>query len=140
MNLIDIYPLLASITSIGIGQTYKIIKELLKTNRLTISVLTASGGMPSSHSALMASLSTSLAFREGLFSSEFYISLLLSSIIVYDAMGVRRSVGTHAAILNKLEPKKYKLKENIGHTPSEVFVGIIVGVVSSIILYFLIQG
>ena len=94
------------------------------------------GGMPSSHSALVTSLCTTIGFREGVTSSLFIFSLFSAMIVIRDAMGVRRSSGVQAKILNELGSKiaenmnvPFKpVKEIQGHTPIEVFAGMIVGI------------
>ena len=92
--------------------------------------------MPSSHSALVTSLCTTIGFREGVTSSLFIFSLFSAMIVIRDAMGVRRSSGVQAKILNELGSKiaenmhvPFKpVKEIQGHTPIEVFAGMIVGI------------
>ena len=97
-----------------------------------------SGGMPSSHAAMVTSLSTSIALTEGLESSIFALSVIFSAVVMYDAAGVRRAAGKQAACLNKIIMDLYKqdlqeaggrLKELLGHTPLQVFVGAIFGIV-----------
>ena len=92
--------------------------------------------MPSSHSALVTSLCTTIGFREGVTSSLFIFSLFCAMIVIRDAMGVRRSSGVQAKILNELGAKMAEtmhvpfkpVKEIQGHTPIEVFAGMIVGI------------
>lgn len=101
-----------------------------------------SGGMPSSHSSFVTSLSTLVGIYEGFDSTEFAISAVFALIIMYDASGVRRAVGKQAAILNKivedLQNKKHieheTLKELIGHTPKEVIFGAILGIVVGVLM------
>lgn len=94
------------------------------------------GGMPSSHTALVACLSTSIAFRSGLDSDLFILSFCFFMVTIRDAVGVRRSSGNQAKALNEMgsELKKSgiweafkKVKEVQGHTPLEVFVGSLLG-------------
>lgn len=94
------------------------------------------GGMPSSHSALVTTLSTTIGFRNGFHSDLFILSLALFFITIRDAFGVRRSSGIQAATINhigqKLKEKQidenYKpIKEVHGHTPMEVLCGIFFG-------------
>ena len=95
------------------------------------------GGMPSSHSAVVTSLATSVGISNGFYSVEFAISVLLAFIVMTDAAGVRRAAGRQAVVLNKLvqeliengkSPNKEKLKEMLGHTPFEVVIGALLGV------------
>lgn len=97
--------------------------------------------MPSSHTALVCSLATVVAIREGVASSSFAISVILAAVVMYDAAGVRRAAGKQARVLNQIIENEgdinvqEKLIELLGHTPKEVFVGAIVGVFVSILLY-----
>ena len=100
-----------------------------------------SGGMPSSHSALVCSLTTVVALMDGFDSTSFAISVVLSSVVMYDAAGVRRAAGKQARVLNQIIENEgdinvgEKLIELLGHTPKEVFVGAIVGIIGSILLF-----
>ena len=101
-----------------------------------------SGGMPSSHSSFVTSLSTLVGIHIGLDSVEFAVCVVFALIVMYDASGVRRAVGKQAAILNKivedLQNKKHieheTLKELVGHTPKEVIFGAILGIVVGVLL------
>ena len=101
-----------------------------------------SGGMPSSHSAFVTSLSTVVGIDRGFHSTEFAICIVFALIVMYDASGVRRAVGKQAAILNKivedLQNRKHieheTLKELVGHTPKEVILGAILGVVVGVLM------
>ena len=101
-----------------------------------------SGGMPSSHSSFVTSLSTVVGIDRGFDSIEFAICTVLALIVMYDASGVRRAVCKQAAILNKivedLQNRKHieheTLKELIGHTPKEVILGAILGIVVGAIM------
>ena len=91
---------------------------------------------------LVTSLATSIALSEGLDSPLFAVSLVFAGVVMYDAAGVRRAAGKQARVLNQIiasEGKNInvqeKLKELLGHTPLEVFVGAAVGIVSGLILY-----
>ncbi len=103
---------------------------------IQLSRIFTSGGMPSSHSSFVTSLSTLVGIEKGFSSIEFAIVAVFSLIIMYDASGVRRAVGKQATILNQmvedLQTKKYfehkKLKELVGHTPIEVLFGAILGI------------
>lgn len=109
----------------------KTIKQLLA------SMVWTTGGMPSSHSAVVASICTSIGIREGATSSIFMLSLLMTFITMRDAVGVRRSNGIQSQKLNQLGHeleenkciKEYKsIKEVNGHTPMQVIVGALFGV------------
>lgn len=93
------------------------------------------GGFPSSHTALVTSLCTSVAFRNGVGSDIFMLAACLMMITIRDALGVRRANGIHARKINEIgnelnqkELLKYKpIKEVLGHNPMEVVVGAILG-------------
>ena len=95
------------------------------------------GGMPSSHSSLVMAVCTSIAFKEGINSDLFALALCFSLVVIRDAFGVRRSSGLQAKTINEigneLDSKsiiKYKqIKEIQGHTPLEVLVGAIIGII-----------
>ncbi len=122
-------------------QSFKVIFELVKNKKINIRRIWGSGGMPSSHTALVCSLATVVAIREGVASSSFAISVVLAAVVMYDAAGVRRAAGKQARVLNQIIENEgdinvqEKLIELLGHTPKEVFVGAIVGVFVSILLY-----
>ncbi|MEM0950657.1 MAG: divergent PAP2 family protein [Cyanobacteria bacterium P01_H01_bin.74] len=99
-------------------------------------MLVHTGGMPSSHSALVASLATSVGLIEGFDASLFAITIGFAVIVMYDAAGLRRSAGRMAGILNQLTQEIYsnnpakvpeRLRELLGHTPIEVIVGALWG-------------
>ena len=110
--------------------------------------LVGSGGMPSSHSALVVALAISTARECGVASSNFAIALAFAAVVMYDAMGVRRAAGEQAKIINRIVdeffdktywkdknlPQIKQLKEMLGHTPLEVIGGIIVGIVVASVL------
>jgi acid phosphatase family membrane protein YuiD len=93
------------------------------------------GGMPSSHSAIVSSLTTSAGFSEGVSSNLFAFSLIFSLVVIRDALGVRRATGVHAKALNNLGKQVsektgiefHAVKEIQGHTPLEVLVGALLG-------------
>jgi len=127
--------LIASVTKIIIG--------LIREKRLDFRRIYGSGGMPSSHSATVSSLAVAVAKTNGLRSTSFAIAFMLAFIVMYDASGVRRAAGEQARILNQLVNNlsehrpvylKKNLKELIGHTPLEVVVGALLGVL--IVLLF----
>lgn len=110
--------------------------------KIKFSRIVSSGGMPSSHSSFVTSLSTLVGMELGINSMEFAIVAVFSIIIMYDASGVRRAVGKQAAVLNQiiddLHHKKHieqkKLKELVGHTPIEVLFGALLGILTALIL------
>lgn len=91
------------------------------------------GGFPSNHSAIVSSMSTLIAFKEGINSSAFGVAITLAFIVILDASSLRRQVGKHAVAINKLNhlssENKNLLRERMGHSRSEIFAGILVGFV-----------
>lgn len=110
----------------------------------------STGGMPSSHSAAVAALSTGVGLREGFSSSLFAIACVFGVITMYDAAGIRRHAGTHASLLNLITRRlsmehnnAHKLtypllKEMLGHRPIEVLAGALLGIILSLLLWFAI--
>ncbi|MDK2563173.1 divergent PAP2 family protein [Romboutsia sedimentorum] len=113
-----------------------------KEKRIDLMRLFSSGGMPSSHSSFVTSLATLVGIEKGYSSTEFAIVCVFALIIMYDATGVRRSVGKQAAIINQMlddlhhrKPIEQKrLKELVGHTPKEVLFGAVLGVITALTL------
>ena len=116
------------------------IKMLLfyrQNKRFDFRLLVGTGGMPSSHSASVAALSAAVGLRAGFDSVLFAVSVYFSLIVMYDAAGLRRAAGRHATLLNRLIDSHYqhdkrlvemRLLELLGHTPFEVLIGAVVGV------------
>ena len=126
-----------------ITQVFKTIYFSIKNIKIDLFTLITTGGLPSSHSALVSSLSTVVAKINGITSTEFAITVILAMIVMYDASGIRKAAGEHAKILNEmLEEKEYysskeykKLKELLGHTKLEVFIGFLTGIILTIIIF-----
>ncbi|WP_062109418.1 divergent PAP2 family protein [Bacillus niameyensis] len=157
MSLLYNYPLWIAVSAIFFAQFVKVPLQFIMTKKLDWKLLTSTGGMPSSHSAGVTALTTSVAMETGLDSIFFAISAVFAGIVMYDATGVRRQAGEHAAVLNRLRgdfqrmitdfhawqgrDQKQKqeeftmLKELLGHKPAEVFFGCLTGIVWSIIIY-----
>lgn len=122
-------------------QLFKFITYAIKNKRINLRRLVETGGMPSSHSAVVTSLMTSVAILEGITSTDFAMVFIFGIIVMYDAAGVRRAAGKQAGILNQIIYSKQvkvdtneKLKELLGHTPVEVFVGAVWGIILAILL------
>lgn len=122
-------------------QVWKVIHNLIETNKLNIKKIYATGGMPSSHTTLVAALTVSVGFNEGFTSNLFIISLFFSAIIIRDALGVRRTVDDLIKYVNKIvKENKFGLEQIVkiaGHTPVQVLVGALLGVGIAIISHFL---
>ncbi len=129
--------LYVTLVSWFIAQALKVIITLIKDGEFNLYRFVGSGGMPSSHSSLVMSLSTAVGLVDGWASTEYAISLAFALVVMYDASGVRRAVGKQAMILNQIIADRMKnkpigeqrLKELIGHTPVEVMSGAILGIV-----------
>ena len=127
-----------------VAQLLKFIGHFLKTKKVDFQVLATTGGMPSSHTAGVISLSATVGFICGFDSVEFAIALGYSLVVMYDAAGLRRATGKIAACLNKMREDFYangqlpteRLKELLGHTPLEVFVGALLGICIAYINHF----
>ncbi len=137
--------LLSAFIAMFLAQFLKILINFLNENEWNPKLIFSSGGMPSSHSASVMALSFAVGFEEGFRSTLFAITFFFSLIVMYDAAGVRRAAGKQAEILNRilddlyhgktLSDEEERLKELIGHTPVEVFVGAILGIIVSLIVY-----
>lgn len=117
----------------AITQIIKVIVILFQERRIAWNYFVTSGGMPSSHSATVCALATAIAMTAGFGSLYFSIAAVLAAIVMYDAAGVRQSVGKHSAVLNRIireftfkisKPEREEaLREFIGHTPLQVIIG-----------------
>jgi len=130
--------LIIPICSWAIAQLLKVIVLLIQKKRLDIHYFVISGGMPSSHSAFVSALATTVAWIEGVDSVFFGISAIFALITMYDAAGIRQSVGQQTIVLNRIlrELRLRRpvvelgrdLRELIGHTPFQVIIGGALGV------------
>lgn len=102
MSVLTNFPLLASLAAIFFAQFVKVPIQFIISRRLDWSLITSTGGMPSSHSAAVTALSTAVALEHGLGTSIFAISAIFAIITMFDATGVRRQAGEQATVLNKL--------------------------------------
>ncbi|MBI4089987.1 MAG: divergent PAP2 family protein [Candidatus Kerfeldbacteria bacterium] len=135
-----IIPLIAGM----LAQLAKVVVEAARTGSIDLRILNTYGGMPSSHTALVTSLSATVGIVEGLYSPAFAITAVFSFITIRDAIGIRMYLGEHARILNRLVgelPAKQKPKfpkhiiERIGHTTMEAVVGALLGLATTLILW-----
>ncbi len=136
--------LTAFITTV-VAQILKILYTFVKEGKFDFRIFTSTGGMPSSHSASVMALTTAVGIESGWDSPLFGVTLFFSLIVMYDAAGIRRAAGRQAEILNRIMDDLYqgrtlyeegeKLKELLGHTPVEVIVGAILGIVMALMMY-----
>lgn len=130
--------LICALTSWVIAQVLKVLIDWRINHALNIKRIISNGGMPSAHTAFVVSLAMMIAFREGLGSTGFALSFALAAVVINDAVGVRYHTGEQGKVLNKIlhrmlvegEPLTDEtLQELVGHTPTEVFFGAIIGLV-----------
>jgi len=143
-ELLDNYMLVSAISSWFIAQVIKTAIDAYFNKGINWERMTGSGGMPSSHSSFVVSIATSAAIKYGLSSSIFAVCFVLSSVVMYDAMGVRRETGKQAVLLNKIlednpfnwKPEEFemKLKEYVGHTPLQVLMGALLGIIMAFVV------
>jgi acid phosphatase family membrane protein YuiD len=143
-DLIVLNPILfAALLSWFIAQSLKIPFEYIQSRTIDWSLLLKAGGMPSSHSALVTSTAYGVGLFTGFDTPLFAASVVLAVIVIYDAIGVRREAGRQAALLNqimedfatgKFKPQE-RLKEVLGHTPTEVFSGMFLGLLTAFLVW-----
>ena len=120
----------------AVAQGIKVLRDSVRRRRLYLRGLTEMGGMPSSHTAMVMGLTTSIGRFNGVTSPLFAVALIFSFVVMYDAAGVRRAAGRQAALLNRLVEdlfsqrgvREEQLRELLGHTPVEVLAGAALGV------------
>jgi uncharacterized protein len=128
--------LIVSLVSWIIAQTLKLVVVLLQERKFDLWRLVSAGGMPSSHSALVSSLATEIGIKDGVQSSIFALGVVFAAVVMYDAAGIRQAVSIQARILNKIlddyferqQWNEERLRELLGHTRIEVFVGAMLGI------------
>ena len=121
-----------SVLSCLLAQFFKIIFNFLITGKLRFGIMFETGGMPSSHSALITGAASGIGYELGFDNPIFALAVAVALIVMYDASGVRKSAGVQAAEINKLSKKldpqsELLLKETLGHTKIEVMVGSLLG-------------
>lgn len=147
MNLVEIFsnPIInSSVLAWLIAQLLKGIFDLIKQKSFDPERFWGAGGMPSSHSALVASLTVAVLLKDGFHSTTFPIAFVFAFIVLYDAAGVRYAVGQQAKVLNVInrsnEVEKIfekDLKEYLGHTKIEVVVGSLLGILVAYLYWYL---
>lgn len=134
-----------SMLSWSIAQLIKVPIEFVLKRRWNWSLLLQTGGMPSSHSALVASVAHGIGLFHGYDKPEFALAIALAMVVIYDATGIRRQAGKHAEVINTMiqdlvegHPlKESQLKEVLGHTPFEALGGTILGILVAQIVWWL---
>ncbi len=140
------FPLISAFLSWFLAQLIKFILIFaFDRDKINSRTFFSSGGMPSSHTSSMIALTTSLVLQEGFASPLVAVSGVMSFVVMYDAMGVRRSAGEQARTLNQLLaaladqkqiPFESTVREIFGHTPLQVAVGAVIGVIVPLVLHF----
>ena len=123
-------------------QLFKLLYDLVKTKKFNFKRILGAGGMPSSHSAVVTSIATLIGKYEGVDTAIFALAFVVAFVVMYDACGVRRAAGKQAALLNKLVETpgltgvqvSERLVEVLGHTPVQVLVGALIGIVAGLII------
>ena len=123
-------------------QLFKLIYDLCTTKKFNFKRIMGAGGMPSSHSAVVAGIATLIGKYEGVGTPIFALALIVAFVVMYDACGIRRAAGKQAVLLNKLIETpgltgmqvSERLVEVLGHTPVQVFVGALIGVFAGLIV------
>lgn len=127
----------------------KVLVELRVNKKFSPSRVIGAGGMPSSHTSTVVALAISLGYYEGLRSATFALAVIFTIIVIHDAVGVRLETGKQAKVLNTMmfESNAFSeldfetaLKEYVGHTPSQAFVGAIVGIVVATVMILVVYG
>lgn len=140
--------LLTSLSSWFVAQVMKVIINAFLNKKWDFERLFGDGGMPSGHSATVSSLAVLSALVYGTSSFQFAVTAILAIIVCHDAMGVRLETGKQAMVLNEIvkevkvlskqELTEVTLKEFVGHTPSQVCVGIMIGIANALFMHFIV--
>lgn len=123
-------------------QLFKVMWDLIKEHKFDFKRILGAGGMPSSHSAVVCSLAVLIGKEYGFSSPIFALATVFAVVVMYDACGVRRAAGKQAKLLNKIISTpgltgvqvQERLVEVLGHTPVQVFVGALIGIIAGAIL------
>jgi acid phosphatase family membrane protein YuiD len=126
-----------------VAQAIKFFLNLLKKKRVDFAVFVSTGGMPSSHSALVSALATSIGITAGWNSALFALALGFAAVVMFDAQSFRRSAGQQAILLNQIVEELFKehhlsekkLAEFLGHTQYEVFAGMLLGIFLALLVH-----
>lgn len=129
--------LVASVLAWGLTQLLKVFTHRVATGEFDPHLLISAGGMPSSHSAFVAALTTAVGLRLGMDDPLFAVCVVFASIVMYDAAGIRRAASQQARLINRIIQELFdghplsqeQLKELLGHTPLQVIVGALLGIV-----------
>ena len=139
--------IIITISSLLIAQITKFFITSIVNKKIDEMVLFSTGGMPSSHSALVTSLTTAIGLFIQPIGVEFTIALVLALVVVHDSFGIRYEASKHARELNQIklrlnlieniDVEEKKLKEALGHRPREVAAGILLGILLAFMGYWI---
>ncbi len=146
MSILDVLNnqvLISGLIAWALAQVIKVPYEYLLKRRWNWSLLLRAGGMPSSHSALVVAVTHAIGLYTGYNQPLFAVAFMVTMIVVYDATGIRRQAGLHAALINAMisdlttgHPLKSEhLKEVLGHTPLEALGGVVLGLIVSQVIW-----
>ena len=145
-QLLSNYPLMSAVLAWFVAQVIKTAIDAYFNKGINWERMTGSGGMPSSHSSTVVSLAIATGISYGVDSTLFAIALIFAIVVMYDATGVRRETGKQAVILNRLlldtpfswtgKEFEKKLKEYVGHSPFQVLMGAILGILIAVIMAY----
>ena len=135
--------LIATFAAWLVAQTLKVLLGVIRQKRFDFRWFIGTGGMPSSHAASVCALATAVGLTFGFYSPLFAVTFVFTIIILFDAQGVRRTVGRQAEVLNKILDDLYwkgriteeRLKELLGHTPVEVLTGMLLGIIIALFIH-----
>lgn len=140
--------LIAAIGSWALAQIIKCILDACLNKKLDLMRLVGDGGMPSAHSATVTALAVMTALKCGLGTFEFALAAIFAVVVCRDAVGVRQETGKQAVLLHEIidmleditkeDLPEVRLKKLVGHTPMQVFFGILLGVANATLLHFLL--
>ena len=144
LSLFTNYIFVSAVSAWIIAQLAKVVVNIIKKDKIMLrGILFDTGGMPSSHSAVVTALCTASALVYGFTSFEFAVTSILAVIVIRDATGVRFETGEQAKFLNHLIEnwegldREERFKELLGHTPLQVFFGSLLGIAIAIIFWFI---
>lgn len=134
--------LISAISAWFVAQILKVVVNIILLRKLNLALFFSSGSFPSSHSAMVSALALGVGKYYGWESPIFAVAAVFVIVVLYDATGVRRAAGKQAEVLNQLVERLYhgpdlaqeRLKELIGHTPFEVFGGVMVGIIVGLVI------
>jgi acid phosphatase family membrane protein YuiD len=142
------YMLMSAVIGWFSAQIIKLVTTTIIKKKFDIKIMFSNGGMPSAHSATVLALTASAAISYGLGSAAFAISGILAMIVMNDAFGVRLEAGKQAQVINKLVKEMFsnkedfdvKLKEVLGHTPFQVLMGALLGIVVAVVYALILRA